>query len=349
MMLALGFGPIGVAAAIFHLFNHAFFKALLFLGSGSVIHATHSQDIREMGGLKKYMPWTFWPFTIATLSIAGVPLLSGFWSKDAILYLAWEHDKVLWLIGTGVAALTAFYMARLWFYTFTGTYRGEAEGRAQPHESPWQMTFPLAALAVPSVLSGYWGTPWKDGFKDFLLGGMLHAEAFHLGEGHHHEGALVAGLPGAEWLVMGASTAVALGGLALAWSFYGKGVTAGEPLERLGVVWHFLVRKAYFDDLYAIIRDRVVWAFAGLCSGFDKYVVDGIVNLVAIGNVGAGEGLRQTETGKTQTYLWTLAAGTTIFAVVLVVFAGSGWAWLGAVVALLVMLAFGLYDRLAKA
>ncbi|MBM3267788.1 MAG: NADH-quinone oxidoreductase subunit L [Candidatus Sericytochromatia bacterium] len=360
MMLALGFGPIGVAASIFHLFNHAFFKALLFLGSGSVIHATHSQDIREMGGLRKYMPWTFWPFTIATLSIAGVPLLSGFWSKDAILYLAWEHDKALWAVGTLVAGLTAFYMARLWFYTFAGTYRGEAEGRAHPHESPWPMTFPLAVLAVPSVLSGYWGTPWADGFKDFLMGGLAHSQHFAIGAGHgvahgatHGAGGTPAlpgflGLPGAEWLVMGVSTMVALGGLAAAWACYGR-QAATEPLERLGAVWTFLARKAYFDELYAAIRDRVVWAFAGFCSGFDKYVVDGLVNLVALGNIGAGEGLRQSETGKAQTYLWTLVAGTTVFAVVMVVFQNSIWAWAGAVVALLVMLVFGLYDRLAKA
>ncbi len=376
MMMALGFGPIGVAASIFHLFNHAFFKALLFLGSGSVIHSTHSQDIREMGGLRKYMPWTFWPMTLATLSIAGVPLLSGFFSKDAILYLAWEHNKALWLIGTFVAALTAFYMARLWFYTFTGEYRGHAEGRHHPHESPWQMTFPLAVLAIPSVLSGYWGTPWADKFKEFLIGGLAHAESFREsllaghgaghGEGHGEAASsLILGLPGGEWLVMVVSTLAAVAGLGLAWAFYGPrkaGAAAPataeahaaealrpEPLQKLGPVWTFLERKAYFDDMYAWIRDHIVWAFGGFCSGFDKYVVDGIVNLVGIANVGAGEGLRQTETGKIQTYLWGLAAGTVIISVVLVVFGGSAWAWLGAALALLVLLGFGLYDRLAKA
>lgn len=374
MMMALGFGPPGVAAAIFHLFNHAFFKALLFLGSGSVIHATHSQDIREMGGLRKYMPWTFWPFTLATLSIAGVPLLSGFWSKDAILYLAWEHDRALWAAGTFVAALTAFYMARLWFYTFTGEYRGDSEGRHTPHESPWQMTFPLAVLAVPSVLSGYWGTPWADRFREFLIGGLAHAASFRdevlgghgagAGAAHGEAADLILGLPGSEWLVMGASTLVALAGLGLAWSFYGSrkarmaaiaasahagAALPAEPLQKMGPIWTFLERKAYFDDAYAWFRDRVVWALGGFCSGFDRYVVDGIVNLVAIGNVGLGEGLRQTETGKAQTYLWVLVAGTVVISVVLVVFGGSLWAWVGAAVALLVLLGFGLFDRLARA
>jgi NADH-quinone oxidoreductase subunit L len=359
MMLALGFGKAGIAAAIFHLFNHAFFKALLFLGSGSVIHAAHSQDIREMGGLRKAMPWTFWPFSIATLSIAGFPLLSGFWSKDAILHLAWEHDKALWAIGTFVAALTAFYMARLWFYTFTGEYRGEAEGRAHPHESPWPMTFPLAVLAVPSVISGLWGTPWAEGFQEFLMGGMAHLPA-EQSSAHGtlnaaaHATALeaVAHPVGPDvYLIMGISTAVSLAGMGLAWRFYGAtaGKPAGEPLEKLGGLWTAMSHKFYFDEAYAWFRDRVVWAFAGICSGFDKYVVDGIVNLVAIGNLGVGEGLRQTETGKAQTYLWGLAAGTVVLSVVLVIFGGSPWAWLGATIALLVMLGFGIYDRMAKA
>ena len=351
MMLALGFGPIGVAASIFHLFNHAFFKALLFLGSGSVIHATHTQDIREMGGLRKPMPWTFWPFTIATLSIAGFPFLSGFWSKDAILSLAWEHDKALWAIGTAVAALTAFYMARLWFFTFHGEFRGEAGGRAHPHESPWAMTFPLGVLAVPSAISGLWGTPWANDFSTFLLDGLAHFPGFH----HPvHHGAMILGLPAAEVGVMGISTLVSLAGLGAAWALYGRAklgaeATIVEPLERLGVVWTVMANKFYFDEAYAWVQDRVVMAFAGFCAGFDRYVVDGIVNLVALGNVGVGECLRQTQTGKPQTYLWIAATGVVLLAVVLVIFGGSVWAWLGAAVALVVMIAFGFFDRMARA
>ncbi|MBI6545791.1 MAG: NADH-quinone oxidoreductase subunit L, partial [Cyanobacteria bacterium NC_groundwater_1444_Ag_S-0.65um_54_12] len=328
MMLALGFGTLGLAAAIFHLFNHAFFKALLFLGAGSVIHATHSQDIREMGGLRRYLPWTFWPFTIATLSLSGVPLLSGFWSKDAILGLAFAHDRLLWAIGTLVAGLTAFYMFRLWFYTFTGNYRGKNEHHV--HESPWAMTLPLGVLAVPAIFSGYWGIPWANRFNEFLLGGLAHAPGLAHAAGAHsthasgavageHAQQLIWGLPGQEVMVMAISTVIALAGIAIAWRCYATrpprqffaAVQAAdpvpllaEPLERLGLVWTLLSRKFFFDECYAWVRDRIFLGGAAICNGFDRYVVDGIVNLIALGNLGLGEGLRQTTSGKVQTYLW---------------------------------------------
>ena len=359
MMLALGFGPIGLAAAIFHLFNHAFFKALLFLGSGSVIHSTDTQDIREMGGLRKFMPWTFWPFTLATLSISGFPLLSGFWSKDAILGLAWQHDRALWAIGTLVAGMTAFYMFRLWFHTFTGEHRGKpahAEGNgshgghaSHPHESPWQMTLPLVVLAIPSVLSGYWGTPWHDGFASYLWGGLAHSQA--LRPVPEIATNAVLGLARGEWFAMAVSTIFALGGIALAWTFYGRRAAGAlsEPLERLGVVWTFLERKAMFDDVYAWIRDRVYLGACAVCSGFDRYVVDGVVNLVGLANLGAGESLRQTQSGKAQTYLWWAVAGTTFMAIVLVIFGGSLRAWAAGALAAVLLAGFTLYDRLARA
>lgn len=365
MMLALGFGPIGMAAALFHLFNHAFFKALLFLGSGSVIHATDTQDIREMGGLRKAMPWTFWPFTIATLSISGFPLLSGFWSKDAILGLAWRHDRALWAMGTLAAGMTAFYMFRLWFYTFAGEHRGASQTQ-KIHESPWQMTLPLVVLAVPSALSGLWGTPWANGFSRFLWSGLSHMQGLQPAAEAVPAGA-IAGLAPSEWAVMGVSTAMGLAGIALAWALYGNNAISGrlrgadlassgasraalaDPLESLGPVWTFLSNKAYFDDLYAAIRDRVYLALCGLCSGFDRYVVDGVVNLVALSNLGLGEGLRRTETGKAQTYLAWGAGGLTVYAIVTTIFGGGGLAWLIAGLAALLLAGFTLYDRIARA
>ncbi|MBU6428032.1 MAG: NADH-quinone oxidoreductase subunit L, partial [Cyanobacteria bacterium REEB65] len=346
MMLALGFGPIGLVAAIFHLFNHAFFKALLFLGAGSVIHGTHTQDIREMGGLRKAMPWTFWPFTIATLSISGFPLLSGFWSKDAILSLAWSHDRVLWTIGTLTAGLTAFYMFRLWFYAFTGENRkGPLD---QVHESPWQMTLPLVVLAIPSAFSGYWGMLGPQRFGDFLWHGLAN-----------FAGLIVPpqGVGSGEGLVMAISTIVALAGILAAWLLYGQiserqagpPNLAAEPLQRLGILWTALSNKGYFDELYAGLRDRVYLAACAFWDAFDRYVVDGLVNLVALGNLGLGEGLRKSETGRAQTYLWWAIAGTTTLAIVLVVFGGGALAWLATIAAIALLAVFTVFDRQARA
>ncbi|HEX9082582.1 MAG TPA: NADH-quinone oxidoreductase subunit L, partial [Holophagaceae bacterium] len=233
MMLALGVGARG--PAIFHLFNHAFFKALLFLTAGSVIHAMHNafpkeedewkrQDVRFLGGLGKYMPVTKWAMLIAGLSLAGFPLISGFWSKDEILAMAWEHNQLVFWVGLVTAFMTAFYMFRAWFLTFTGEPRwapvaggsGHAEALGHgthdahdahahhapslPHESPWVMAAPLVILMVPSVLSGFWGSPLWPGlnFVSFLEG--------------KHEAVEVNGI------VMALSIVAGLGGIALAWA-----------------------------------------------------------------------------------------------------------------------------------
>ena len=161
MMLALGMG--GYVAAIFHLLTHAFFKALLFLGSGSVNHATNTFDMRKMGGLRKFMPWTYATFMIASLSLSGVFPLAGFWSKDEILGDAWRDQQVFFWLALGVVFLTAFYMFRAIFLTFEGEYQGGEEPEkgghggdpSHPHESPWVMVAPLAVLAVPAVLIGF--------------------------------------------------------------------------------------------------------------------------------------------------------------------------------------------------
>ncbi len=228
MMFALGSG--GYVAAIFHLFTHAFFKALLFLGSGSVNHATNTFDMRLMGGLRKSMPITFGTFLIGSLSLSGVFPLAGFWSKDEILGSAWDNEPYLFWIGLVTAGLTALYMFRVIFMTFFGEYRGGAPEEddetpalhdehaastshgSTPHESPFNMAFPLLVLAVPAVLAGIFNLPWKflglDHEVEHLLVGALPEEGL-VHESTFHYGLAVA------------STAVALGGIALAYVIYG--------------------------------------------------------------------------------------------------------------------------------
>jgi NADH-quinone oxidoreductase subunit L len=155
MMLGLGVG--GIAIGIFHLFNHAFFKALLFLGAGSVSHATGTFDMRKMGGLRKIMPWTYATFLIASLSIAGIWPLAGFWSKDEILASALENQPVLFYLAMITVFMTAFYMFRVVFMTFGGSYRGgDPEAHGKPHESPPVMVMPMVVLAILAVVSGLW-------------------------------------------------------------------------------------------------------------------------------------------------------------------------------------------------
>jgi NADH-quinone oxidoreductase subunit L len=197
MMLALGL--FGYVAAIFHLFTHAFFKALLFLGSGSVNHATNTFDMRKMGGLRSYMPITFWTFTIGSLSLAGIFPLAGFWSKDEILLDAWNENRGLYIIGAGVAFLTAFYMFRAIFMTFFGEYQGgepvdhEDEDShfhgdpAHPHESPWTMALPLVVLAVPAIAAGWFAFGGLGGdFTEFINGALPdRAQLFRTGDRRH--------------------------------------------------------------------------------------------------------------------------------------------------------------------
>src|SRR4029079_9871690 len=183
MFLAAGAGA--YAGAIFHLMTHAFFKALLFLGSGSVIHAmSNEQDMRSMGGLKKHLPVTYWTFLIGCLAIAGVPGFAGFFSKDAILGAAWQAHIALWAVGTITAAITAFYMFRLFFRTFHGDFRGTEEQHHHLHESPPSMTIPLIVLAIGAVLAGWVGAiPF---FEKDWLGNFLSPVVAHVGHTPAH-------------------------------------------------------------------------------------------------------------------------------------------------------------------
>jgi NADH-quinone oxidoreductase subunit L len=296
MMLALGAG--GYVAGIFHLLTHAFFKALLFLGSGSVSHATNTFDMRRMGGLRRVMPWTYATFLVASLSLAGVFPLAGFWSKDEILGDAWRDQQALFWVALAVVFLTAFYMFRAIFLTFEGEYRGgeapEEPGHgadpAHPHESPWVMLGPLAVLAVPAALIGFANVA---GGIEHLLAGALPShtrEALHEFE--------------FSWGIALGSSAVALAGIATAWLFYGARVLPAERARQaLGPLHLLLERKYFLDDLYEGVFVRgVLGGTAALAAWFDATVVDGIANGVAGLTRLTGSGLRLLQTGQVQVY-----------------------------------------------
>jgi len=307
MMLALGVGALG--AAIFHLFAHAFFKALLFLGSGSANHATGTFDMRYMGGLRKAMPWTYATFMIGSLSLAGIFPLSGFWSKDEILAHAWAgggsvSSLVFWLAIVAVF-MTAFYIFRALFMTFHGEFRGgaEADPDAEPHgdthlaESPGAMVWPLVVLGIASVLAGFVVNPTVD------LGAIpAHWLTRFLGE------------PAEEFnlAVAGASTIVAVAGIALAYVMYQTRQLSPDRVgDALRPVYVLLSRKYYLDELYEqVITTRVVYrGLAVLLDWADKSVVDGVVRMIDRIGRNVGGGIAQLQTGQLQGYGIAMAIG----------------------------------------
>jgi len=284
MVMALGLG--GPVAAMYHLTMHAFFKALLFLAAGSVIHATHEQVIWRLGGLRRSMPWTALSFLIGGLALCGMPGFSGFFSKEAILTLAHDHHPVMYGLGLLIAGLTAFYIARAWFVAFTGAAHGHN------HESPAVMIGPLLLLTLLSVIGGYLGIPQ-------FLGG------------HRHAG-------GAAQIVWMSCGMVGLG-LVTAWLMYHrKAVSAQQLVHALALPYSFLQRRYYIDELYdwyvTRIQQKVI---AGLCAWLERYVVIGAaVNGTAWITQTAGRLLRRLQTGAVQTYvLWFLIGVTWLLAV----------------------------------
>jgi NADH-quinone oxidoreductase subunit L len=292
--------------------THAFFKALLFLGSGSVIHAMGGeQDMRQMGGLKKHMKWTYWTYLIGALAIAGVPGFSGFFSKDEILHAAAAHHQwVLWAVGLITAGLTAFYMFRSVFLTFHGKFRGTHEQEHHLHESPPSMTVPLMILAVGAVFAGYVGLPavfaehnWWHGWLEPVIATGIAAE--HPEMSH-----------GMEWALIGITTLVALSGIFLAWSFYGgdKGLANGRTwAQRFPAVHKLLVNKFYVDEIYdfLIVRplaalSRVLWKFV------DAIVIDGAINVGAFLTELTGDVGRFTTTGNVRNYALYFFVGVVV-------------------------------------
>jgi len=347
----LGAGVGAFTAGLFHVVTHAFFKACLFLGSGSVIHAcSGNQDMRTMGGLKKYMPKTYWTFLAATLAIAGIPPFAGFVSKDAILGKAFEAGFtdlngfghayfVLWILGLAGAGLTAFYMFRLVFMTFHGEFRGTEEEKHHLHESPWTMTLPLQVLAFLSIFGGIViGFPGqlikKHGlsFIDTFLAPMM------VGVHEHAEHAISFGL---EWGLVALSVAVACGGIFVAWSMYKKDPefkAAKSLADRFPLAYRLLLNKYWVDEIYDAVFVQgcikladLLWEFDarvvdGLVNGtrhltvgtsfvsgiFDLRIVDGLVNLIATINYRASGAFRRLQVGFTQGYAMVMVFGAAL-------------------------------------
>ncbi|HYO47621.1 MAG TPA: NADH-quinone oxidoreductase subunit L [Gemmatimonadota bacterium] len=282
----LGVGVAAYAAGIFHLVTHAFFKALLFLGAGSVIHSLHGeQDMRRMGGLKRSMPVTYWTMLAATLAIAGIPPLAGFFSKDEILWRTWDSGHpVLWAIGLGTAGLTALYMFRLFFLTFHGEFRGTREQRQHLHESPPSMIVPLAVLGVLSVVGGWIGIPLSIGHA---LGGVTNAielwlnpvfESGHAGEATH-------AAPPAEYALMSATIAVAVLGILAARHLWVKRPELPRQIaQRLQAPAAILSNKYYVDELYDAV---VVRPYNALSRFAWRVVDDGLIDGLLVGGTAA--------------------------------------------------------------
>jgi NADH-quinone oxidoreductase subunit L len=270
MFIGLGVGA--YAAGVFHLMAHAFFKSLLFLAAGSVIHAlSGEQDMRRMGGLRKRIPRTYRVFLIGALAIAGLPGFSGFFSKDEILVSAYASGHYLvWGLGLAGAAMTAFYMFRLIFLTFYGEARFSGETAHHLHESPPVMLVPLEILAVLSVIGGYIGLP-------HLLGGGAWFGRFLETSTGVHESHLAAGT---EILLMAVSVAVAAAAIFAAWSIYVK--RQGEPARRFAAkfkgLYRTVSRKYYVDEAYDRVFVRGIFAAGRAADWFDRRVIDGLVD-----------------------------------------------------------------------
>ena len=328
----LACGVAAFSAGIFHLMTHAFFKGLLFLAAGSVIHAVGGeQDMRNMGGLREQIPWTFWTMTAGTFAIAGIPPLAGFFSKDEILWRAYQASWVYWLIGVFTAFLTSFYMFRLWFLTFFGEYRGarsdhsivqkETQGRAGApaphghhgiHESPAVMLVPLVILAVLSAIGGWVGS----GRFERFLSPVFHAyQEAHLVALSSEESAKIAQLERQEITLSVFSVVAAGAGLFFAWLLYQRRPRLPQQIaEALGGFYHAVANKYYVDELYAILfvnplvegSSRILW------RGIDQGVIDRTLDNSADAARHVSHSLRHMQSGNVRSYAGWVAAGAAV-------------------------------------
>ncbi|WP_420264476.1 NADH-quinone oxidoreductase subunit L [Candidatus Magnetominusculus dajiuhuensis] len=329
MFVACGVGAF--SAGIFHLYTHAFFKACLFLCAGSVMHAMGGElDVQKMGGLKKFMPVTYWTMLIASLSIAGIPGLSGFFSKDEILWKALSSGspvgKFVWIIGVVTALLTAFYSFRILFLAFHGTFRGTEEQKHHLHESPSSMTIPLVVLSVGAIVAGYAGVPHILGGHDWIAGflgkvtGLVSAE--------HVEGAIHSPAEGEmshEWLAMAVSVVVAVFGVASAAFFYLKRPELPKKIATtFAPVYKLLFNKYYVDEFYGLIIVRpCYWVSENILDRVtDKMFIEGIVNGVPALVQWSGQKLRRIQTGVVLHYALVMAVG--VFLLAVLVLLGTG-------------------------
>jgi NADH-quinone oxidoreductase subunit L len=299
MMLALGVSGydghegVGYMASMFHLFTHAMFKALLFLGAGSIIHAVHSNFLKDMGVLRKYMPITHITFLIAALAISGVPPFAGFWSKDEILVAAYEHNKLIYFTAVFVAGLTAFYIFRIYFGIFWGK---DKTYEHKPKESPLSMTFPLIVLAILSAIVGF--IP----FSEFISPNKIGFEA-HL-----------------NYPLAAIATAVGLIGILFAWTFYKKENNLSDRFTlAIGPFYRWAYNKFYFDEIYLFITKKILFRrVSDPIAKFDKKYVDG--TMVGIGNktVMTIEKIKGLQSGRVQDYAFAFVSGAVILAMVFI-------------------------------
>ncbi len=328
MFAALGVGAF--TAAIFHLMTHGFFKGLLFLGSGSVIHAVHEeQDMRRMGGLSKKIPITYATMLIGSLAISGIPPLAGFFSKDEILGEAFKLGFVwVWAIGIIVAVMTAFYMFRLMGLTFWGESRVDPHVEPNVHESPRVMTWPLIILAIPSALLGlFLGLPLGASTLHHWLEPVFHESVELL---HHAEAEYQ--LFGIDGALIGASVAVAAIGIAIAWRLFGANLpgirirpqpeTVRSISARVPFLYRASLNKWWFDELNHLLFIVIGGRVASLLWWFDRRVVDDSLNDLARNTVGAGKNIRQIQTGRVQNYALGIAFGLIVMAGSFLVLAG---------------------------
>jgi NAD(P)H-quinone oxidoreductase subunit 5 len=350
MVMAMGVGA--YSAGLFHLMTHAYFKAMLFLCSGSVIHGMEgvvghdpvlAQDMRLMGGLRKYMPLTALAFLIGTLAICGIPPFAGFWSKDEILGLTFAHNPLLWLVGWLTAGMTAFYMFRMYFMTFEGKFRGtdtsiqakllalidrpvlepafgpgamdvkelahDSHGShshgSTPHESPLTMTLPLLILAIPSTLVGLVGKPWANQFEAFIYPPGEVEEVAHAFEW-------------SEFLIMaGNSVGIALIGITIASLMYLRHkIDPAAIANKYPALYRFSLNKWYFDDIYDRIFVQGCRRLARQIMEVDYRVIDGAVNLTGLATLVSGEGLKYLENGRAQFYALIVFAAVLGFVIV---------------------------------
>lgn len=308
MFLALGVGA--YTGAVFHVMTHAFFKALLFLGAGSVIHAMHhEQDIRNMGGLKKHLPVTHLTFLVGCIAIAGIPPFSGFFSKDEILAAAFSKNIIYWILGVLTAGMTAFYMFRLYASTFLGEFRGTEEQKSHLHESPSAMTIPLVLLAILAIVGGFVGIPavfMENGhaLEHFLA--PIFAESTKLIDAHHLD-------HNTEYMLMGVSVAIALVAIFVAVNRFRKKPDMAEPTG----VGKFLANKWYVDELYQGIILKPISAFSKFLNkaverNFIDWLVNGIGRLVQY----SSRQVRWIQSGQVASYVLLMVVSMLVFFVI---------------------------------
>jgi NADH-quinone oxidoreductase subunit L len=293
MMAAIGAGYAGAGFA--HLLTHGIFKALLFLGAGAIIHAAHTNEMPAMGGLARRMPHTLIVFLVGTLSLAGVPLFAGFFTKELILAAVWEHGLAVPFAMLLLAAfLTAFYMFRAVFLVFYGAPAHPPHSEHVPHDPPFAMRAPLWILALIAM----------------TIGLVLTVSPPHVGEEH-----------APAWLTPSA-VAVAVAGILLAWLTYQRRAISADALASMfAPIRHAALRRFWLDDLYLVIYRSVLLALSRIVGWIDRYLVDGVLNVVSAWTLDGGDGLRRVQTGKVQDYVFALGFGL----LALMVWLGVRW------------------------